>query len=185
MAEREFVTKKGIVLQLQEVDQVIAAKLTLPIEKREPTPPIEIVPAATGTKEFANENNHEYLEALKIYRAEYILFMVGLGIELGVDIELDEEKLKAARKVQTKRETYNPGAPENKFLTYMYVVSLCPTIEEQTNLSLAIGALNTPTEEQVQQHLNQFRPGVSGPSGDENQDTQEQNLLPFGVATVR
>jgi hypothetical protein len=74
-------------------------------------------------------------------------------------------------KRRRKRERVNPGAPENEFDVYVYVSAFCcQSADEIKRLSEAIKALNTPTEAQVQAHLDTFRPDIPWPAIDGNPD---------------
>ena len=178
--KKVFKTKSGIELKLRAVGQATLAQFIKELKTTEPKPPIQTIQTANGPKEVPHETHPDYLAALEDYQLRQGTFMLAVFIQLGVYVKLDEEDLEELRDLQSNLDLVNPGAPENKYLTYHYVSGICPEMEEINALVMAIQSINTPTQEQVQTHLDTFRPGVSGPAGNENQDAPERSLVPVG-----
>jgi hypothetical protein len=175
-----FTTRGGIELKLRAVGQATLAQFIKELKSTEPQPPVQTIQTASGPKEIPHETHPEYLAALEDYRLRQGTFMLAVFIQLGVYVKLDEEDLEELRDLQANLELVNPGAPENKYLTYHYVSGICPEMEEINSLLEAIQSINTPTAGQVQTHLDTFRPGIPGAADNEDKDTSERSLVPVG-----
>jgi hypothetical protein len=176
-----FTTKNGEVLKIRPVDEVSLAGVAKDMERGKPQPPIEVVQTSSGPKEIANENHQGYKDALQSFQIEKAMYMVAFFIQFGVQIRLTPEQLEEVEDIRANKELIRPGALENRFTTFIYVSTLCPTMEELYQLVEAIKGLNTPSAEQVQNHLDTFRPGISGQANNEDTDAQKRNIIPFGV----
>jgi hypothetical protein len=179
-AKKVFTTRTGIELKLRAVGQATLAQFIKQLKTAEPKPPVQTIQTASGPKEVPHETHPDYLAALEDYQLRQGTFMLAVFIQLGVYVKLDEEELEELRDLQDNLELINPGAPENKYLTYQYVSGICPEMEEINALLTAIQSINTPNQEQVQTHLDTFRPAVPGQTDNENQDAPERSLVPIG-----
>lgn len=181
MKTKEFTTKSGDVLKIRPVDEVSLAGVAKDMERGKPLPPVEVIQTSSGPKEIANENHQGYMDALSSFQFDKAMYMVAFFIQFGVKLHLNPEQLEEVEDIKANREMLRPGAPENRFSVYLYVTSICPTMEELYQLVEAIKNLNTPSAEQVQTHLDMFRPGVQGTPDNANQDAPERSIFPVGV----
>lgn len=177
MKTKKFTTKSGEVLELNPVNQVDLAPLRKKIQGLQPQPPVEIITTSSGTKEFVNENDPQYLKDKQDFELTNGTFAFATIIELGVDIELTEEQLASVERRRRKFKKTFGDLPQYDLETYMYVSSICDD-EELTAIANQISSFNTPTQEQVQQHLADFRDGVSGPTAHADKDAPKWNKLP-------
>lgn len=129
-------------------------------------PPVEIVEGVPVT----NEADPAYLASLDSKNIEKGTFFMAVIIELGLDMELDDDQQAKVNRAKKKLEKINPNAQENQFDLYLYAKSICPSYEELTRLMGAIQGLNSPTAQQVQNALETFRPGIPGPAGHADTD---------------
>lgn len=177
MKTKKFTTKSGVELTLVPVNQTELAPFIQQYAPTIPQPPVETVQTANGPKEIANENNPEYKAAVQAFELKHGVFMGAAVIELGVDVEFSDEDQARINSRKRKLEKIFPGTPENQLDTYLYIKMIC-TDEEIAQITQSISAINNPTAQQVQAHLDTFRPGVQGPSGNEDKDAPKWNKLP-------
>jgi hypothetical protein len=167
---RTFQTRSGEVLKLRPISEITLVSAARQLKVMRPSPPVETVETQSGPVEIANEAHPEYLNALEDFEPLQSMFMVAFYIQFGVFAKLTDEQLEDVKDLQAKKEMVSPGAPENQFLTYLYVTTICTGWGELNELVNAIEALSTPTAEQVQAHLDTFRPGVQGAAATENKN---------------
>lgn len=178
---KEFKTKSGEVIKIRPVDEVSLAGVAKDMERGKPLPPMEVVQTAQGPKEIPNEAHPGYKQALEQFQLDKAMYMVAFFIQFGVSIRLTPEQMEEVEEIRENKELLKPGAPENKFNTFLYVTTVCPTMQELFELVETIKGLSSPTAEQVQMHLDQFRPGIPGPADNENTDSPERNIVSIGV----
>jgi hypothetical protein len=164
---RVFKTESGEELPICPVSEVDLTPFLKRLKKIGPQPPVEIVEGVA----VANEAHPDYLAALQDdNNLEQGTFMLAVYLELGLDLELDEDQQATVNRAKRKLSKVNPGAPENEFELYIYAKSVCPSMAELTRLMQSIQALNNPTAQQVQNALETFRPDVprAAPYGDQD-----------------
>lgn len=177
MKTKKFTTKSGVELTLVPVNQTELAPFVQQYAPTIPQPPVETVQTANGPKEIVNENNPEYKAAVQAFEMKHGVFMGAAVIELGVDVEFSDEDQARINSRKKKLEKIFPGTPENQLDTYLYVKMIC-TDEEIAQITGAISAINNPTAQQVQTHIDAFRGGVQGPPDNEHQDAPKWNKFP-------
>jgi hypothetical protein len=174
MKTKTFTAKSGETFTLSPVSQLELAPLAQKILPLQPKPPVEIVQTSNGSKEIVNEKNPEFLAAKQAFEMQQGVYMFAALVELGVDIDFTEEQQAAIDKRRKKRERLFPGMPENQFDTYVYVSMNCDE-DELTQIANLITSINNPTAQQVQAHLDAFRPGVPEPTDNEDKDAPKWN----------
>jgi hypothetical protein len=172
---RVFKTESGEELPICPVSEVDLTPFLKRLKKIGPQPPVEIVEGVA----VANEAHPDYLAALQDdNNLEQGTFMLAVYLELGLDLELDEDQQATVNRAKRKLSKVNPGATENQFDLFIYAKSVCPSMEELTKLMAAIQALNNPTAQQVQNSLDTFRLEVQGPAGYGDKDAPKWNRVP-------
>lgn len=177
MNKGTFTTKGGIVLPIVPVSEVEL----VPVYRRLklPEPPVEKLP---NGQDFVNKAHPDYIKAMEKATTDQGMYVLAVIAEFGVDLDLTDEQLAQVARYRKKREKTSPGAPENDFDTYLYLLQLGLDINDLTALTAAIQALNTPTHEQVQKHLDTFRPDVSRHTDNGHQDSEIWDSLSIGQA---
>jgi hypothetical protein len=176
MKTKIFKTKSGETLTLLPVTQVELAPLAQKIIPLMPKPPVQVVQTANGPMEVAHETHPDYLAAQEAFAQQHGVFMSAALLELGVDIDFTPEQQAFIDRRRKKIERVFPGSPENQFDTYVYLKMICEE-DELGEILKAISSINNPTAEQVQAHLDAFRPGVPGPESYEDKDAPKWNKL--------
>lgn len=179
MKAKEFKTKSGETFKLTPVSQVDIAPLSQKAMALQPQPPVEVVQTASGPKEVANENHPDYLRAKQEWEATQGLFMYAAWVELGIDLELNEEQQALVERRRKKLKKLNGDLPQYDLDTYVYASSVCDEDELSELMNLVV-SFNNPTAQQVQSHVDAFRvgPGIPGPSDNEDKNAPKWNNLP-------
>lgn len=177
MKTKQFTTRSGEIFNLTSVSQVDLTPLAQKAVALQPQPPVEVVQSANGPKEFVNENHPDFLKAKREWEVVNGLHALAALIELGVDLELAEEQQALVERRRKKLIRLNGNLPQYDYDIYVYISAICDE-DEITDIANQISSINTPTAQQVQAHVDQFRPGVPGPAPHENKDAPKWNNFP-------
>lgn len=182
--ENVFETESGETLPLMRVSQIDLIPFESMMSEGAPQPPLEEVDTADGIRLIPNPARQDFKDEMSRFQTKRSVFMIAVIVELGVDIELSAEQLAQVDKARKKLAKIYPDSAsnlENTFETFLYVKSICPTMDELRRLSDAIVSINMPTAGQVQEHLDSFRSGVPGPALDVDQDAAIWDNITVGV----
>lgn len=177
---KTFTTESGVELSLCPVSQIDLIPLQSLLSKGAPKPPVEIIEG----KAVSNEAHPDYLAARETFDANQSVAGLAVLIELGVEVDLTDEQLARIEKGRKRFARVYPhlaSSPEFGWDIYQYVKSICPTMDEIKRLADAIASINSPTAQQVQEHLDSFRPDVSEQAADVDQDAPVGDNVPFRI----
>lgn len=176
--KKTFITQSGEVLTLKAVSQVSLTGIVSKFLVGKPLPPTQTVETTDGPREIANPNNKAYVDMLEALTGREQILMLAFIIQFGVRINLTEDQLEDVRDQQLDNKTLDPEiGEENNLLTYVYVTTVCNG-EELKTLVETILSMSTPTARQVQNHVDAFRPDLSGQTAYGNQNAIVRDRVP-------
>jgi hypothetical protein len=181
---KTFTTRSGEVLQIRPVSQLTISNVLSQLTGGVPLPPVQRVETVDGPRDIPNPNHPDYLAALQNMDVKQAFYIIAVYIQFGVKVNLTEEQLEDVRDLQANNELINPGAPENKFPNYLYVSTICDTMEELQELVQAIQSINTPTEAQVAKHVDAFRVDVTRQTLVANPNASVGDRVPEGGVSI-
>lgn len=146
----------GRTVQIRPVSQFTLAHIEIAARKAKAPPPIPVHHVEIGgqTVEEPNDADPEYQEALARYNGEINFKVMDGTIELGVEVEVDQDELARITRVMDML-----GTPLNEVSEKVaYVKHVCMTDvgRDASALVAAIQALSGPTPEAVEAHVAMF-----------------------------
>jgi hypothetical protein len=171
-----FVTQSGEELLICPVSEVDLTPFLGELKDLKPAAPVEMVDGVP----VSNEAHPDYIDELNTHNLKKSTFLMAVIMELGLDLDLDEEQQTRVDRARKKLDKMNPGARENQFDNFLYAKLICPSMDELSRLMGAIQSLNNPTAQQVQNALDTFRPDVQRSTVNGDQDAPKWNRFPVG-----
>jgi len=152
-----YTFNNGVVVRLHPVSQFTMAHVEIQARKAHPPPdpPLNEVDYGDGAKKLEpNPSDPEYEQRLSTWQMEIRYKTFDATMELGVEVEVDEDALTRVKRVMAMVET--PLDEISDKVAYIKHCCMFDIAAEMPRLAAALNAITGPREEDVADHLATF-----------------------------